>query len=254
MFTKRSFMILFSIIVISLVFIIDSEVIESAAKSTKYNQCQTLSPIIDIQIDDLENQEPAVAYNSLHREYLVVWSTEQGPFTTDIWAARVNSQGNVISKFNVATSPGKKRWQPVVAYSSTQDQYLIVYSVEVSSEDYDLFASRVNWNGAWISQEFSIRVETGKQWLPSVTYNSQDDEYLVVYSNLWPGGMEDIAAQRVRAVDGVLESWANVATGAGEIRGRPDVAYNSMQNEYLIAYDFVGLSPSHPPQIIPPTD
>jgi len=249
MFTKRSLGILLTAILIGFVLIIDPMVIESEAKSTKQHQCQTLSPIIDIQIDDLQNQEPKVAYNSLHGEYLVVWFTEQGPFTTDIWAARVNRDGKVISKFNVASSPGKKRWQPVVAYSSAQDQYLIVYSLEVSSEDFDLYASRVNWNGAWISQEFPVRVETGKQWLPSITYNSQDDEYLVVYSNLWPGGMEDIAAQRVRAVDGNLESWANVATGVGEDRSRPDVAYNHNRNEYLIAYDFVGYSPSHPPQI-----
>lgn len=245
----RSLWVVLAVILIGLVFGIEPVEVESAAISTNLHQCQTLSPIIDIQIDDLQNQEPAVAYNSLHGEYLVVWFTEQGPSTTDIWAARVNREGKVISKFKVASGPGEKRWQPVVTYSPAQDQYFIVYSLEVSSEDYDLFASRVNWDGAWVSQEFPIRVEPGKQWFPSVAYNSHDDEYLVVYSNLWPGGMEDIAAQRVRAVDGVLKSWANVATGAGEDRSRPDVAYNPERNEYLIAYVFVGYAQPHPPQI-----
>lgn len=249
MTAKRSSWVVLTVILMGLIIGIKPVGVESAAISTSLHQCQTLSPIIDIQIDDLQNQEPAVAYNSLHGEYLVVWFTEQGLFTTDIWAARVNRQGKVISKFNVASSPGKKRWQPVVTYSPAQDQYFIVYSLEVSTADYDLFASRVNWDGAWISQEIPIRVEPGKQWYPSVAYNALDDEYLVVYSNLWPAGMEDIAAQRVRAVDGVLISWANVATGAGEDRIRPDVAYNPKRNEYLIAYNFAGYAPPHPPQI-----
>ena len=67
--------------------------------------------------------------------------------------------------------------------------------------------------------------DSDRQWHAAVAYNSVDDEYLVVYENLWAGGLQDIDARRVRASDGTPlgdPSGVNIATGAGdyEIRGR----------------------------------
>jgi len=89
-----------------------------------------------------------------------------------------------------------------------------------------------------MSAEFAINIEFNKQWYPAVAYNSQDDEYLVVYENYWVGGLRDIAAQRVRASDGAWLSWRNIATAPGTVRRLPDVAYNAARNEYLIAYTY----------------
>ena len=125
-----------------------------------------------------------------------------------------------------------------MAYSPAQDEYLIVYTYEPSADDYDIWARRVKWDGSWMSAEISINLEAGKQWNPAVAYNSQNNEYLVVYENWWAGGLRDIAAQRVDASDGSLLSWRNIATGTGEERVFPDVAYNAARNEYLIAYTF----------------
>lgn len=210
-----------------------------------------LGPFINIRVDSLENYSPAVAYNSLHDEYLVVWYTEQDQYTWDIWGGRVGSDGTLKSSFCVATGAGQKRWQPAVAYSPAQDEYLIVYTYEVTSDDYDLLAKRVKWDGSWVSPEFVINYDADKQWDPAVAYNSQDDEYLVVYENRWAGGLKDIAAQRVKATDASLSllSWANVATGVGEDRYGPDVAYNPAGNDYLIAYGMAGIAVPTPPNI-----
>ena len=72
---------------------------------------------------------------------------------------------------------------------------------------------------------------------PAVAYNSAANEYLVVYENYW-GSLSDIDAVRVRAGDGVQVSWRNIATGAGQFRGSPDVAYHPGSDLYLVAYDF----------------
>lgn len=213
----------------------------SAGTNPAAAQSPILGPLLDIWTGDgVDNYSPAVAYNSLHDEYLVVWWNEQGPNTWDIYARRVGSDGTLKSWFSVAWGAGQKRWQPAVAYSPAQDEYLIVYSYEVTSDDYDLLAKRVKWDGSWMSPEFVINYDADKQWHPAVAYNSQDDEYLVVYYNWWAGGLADIAAQRVTASDGSLSllSWANVATGAGEYRFEPDVAYNPARNQYLIAYGY----------------
>jgi len=202
-----------------------------------------LGPVIDpwfVNVwvgDGVDNHEPAVAYNPLHNEYLVVWWNDRGA-TRDIYARRVARDGTVRSWFCVVSTQGQWKWLPDVAYSPAQDEYLIVFTHKISTSDYNIGAIRVKWDGSWKSSEFPINQDADKQWYPAVAYNTQNDEYLVVYENYWAGGMRDIAAQRVKAADGSLLSWRNIATGATQIRRLPDVAYNEVRNEYLIAYTF----------------
>lgn len=199
-----------------------------------------VGPVIGIWEDSVTNVSPAVAYNTLHDEYLVVWHNYR-PITTDIYARRVGSDGTLRSSFTVVSDNGETYRYPAVAYSPVQDEYLIVYVHEASSTDFDIKAKRVRWDGGLIGEEFVIRDDVDKQWLTAVAYNSVDDEYLVVYNNWWVGGLCDIAAQRVRASDEALLSWRNIATGAGgdgNSRFFPDVAYNESRNEYLIAYSY----------------
>ena len=209
-------------------------------------QSPILDPFINIWVDTVDNREPAVAYNSNHDEYLVVWYNEQDGGTLDIYARRVRGDGTLLSSFLVVSDVGKDNWQPDVAYSPTQDEYLIVYTYEYdsNSNDYDIWARLVKWDGSDLGApryvEFPINQDSDLQWNPAVAYNSQNNEYLVVYENWWAGGLRDIAAQRVDK-DGTAPggpSGANIATGAGGGRFSPDVAYNEARNEYLIAYTF----------------
>jgi hypothetical protein len=83
-----------------------------------------------------------------------------------------------------------------------------------------------------------------------VAYNSQADEYLVVYSESTFDGLSvGVTAQRVKASDGSLLSYAEVADVVGEHRRCPDVAYNPARDEYLIAYGFHGSLDPRPYQI-----
>ena len=199
-------------------------------------QSLVLPDFIDIQVDGLENLEPEVIYNSHHNEFLVVWYTKQGEFTWDIWARRVGVGGSLESTFNVASIEAIHLTQPQVAYSPVQDEYLVVYTFEVSSSNTDIYGTMFKWDGSLIGAPFPIITEADKQVNPALAYNSSDDEYLLVYGNEWAGGLTDIAAVRINTSDGSLISWANVATGTGEQRDNPDVAYNPTRNQYLITY------------------
>ena len=120
--------------------------------------CPLVSPPVDIQVDPKDNRSPAVAYNPIHGEWLVVWSTKQGASTQDIWATRLDYEGRVLQAFNVATGAGVERSWPTVAFSPTQQQYLLVYTLGVVPGNSDIYATRINWNGAWMSKEIPIRV------------------------------------------------------------------------------------------------
>jgi uncharacterized protein YlbG (UPF0298 family) len=192
---------------------------------------------IDIWHDSIDNHNPAVAYNSRHGEYLVVWEDDNGA-TVDVHARRISQTGRVLNDFIVAHNANKMNWLPDVAYSSKQDEYLVVYTYNLSTTDYDIWGRAVKWDGSSMSLEFLINGDAGKQWYPAVAYNRKNDEYLVVYENYWSDAMRDIAAQRIRASGRTLLSWRNIASDANKIRRLPDVAYNATRNEYLIAYTY----------------
>lgn len=78
------------------------------------------------------------------------------------------------------------------------------------------------------------------QYSPDVAYNSVNNEYLVVWENLWGGGHHDIYARRI-AGDGRVLSWFAVASGSYK-QMNPSVAYDPVRNRYLVvwAYDVFG--------------
>lgn len=202
-------------------------------------------PFIDIQVDSKENYEPAVAYSADRNEYLVVWQTEQDSSTWDIWARRVRADGIVQgpSPFCVATSEGKKRMQPAVAYNPVRDEYLVVYTYEFAGLDDDIMATVVGGDLSWKSSEYSISSPTDIQWSPEVAYNTQDDEYLVVWWNVWGDGRRDIYAQRLESDGSPFPGGpATIAADATELYSLPDVAYNEARNQYLIAYNYIASS------------
>lgn len=211
----------------------------SAGTSAVAVQSPILGPFIDIWVDAVDNYDAAVAYNSHHDEYLVVWMNEQGLNTHDIYACRVGSDGSLPSCFCVVTQAGEKYSHPAVAYSPMQDTYLVVYMHEYSVTDYDIQAKMVGWNGGWISNWFGINTDSNNQYWPAVAYNSQDDEFLVVYfEDHLPAILTDIAANRVRASNSQVLGKVTIATGPGEKRFSPDVAYDTSGNQFLIAYEY----------------
>ena len=199
---------------------------------------QALGPEIPIWVDTVNSLIPAVAFNIVHEEFLVVWYNEQGPNTWDIYARRVGLDGTLSTWFSVATGASQKHSQPVVAYNPLRDEYLVVWVTEAGAGDEDLWGSIVTWNGSSVGARFWINLDVDRQTLPKVTFNPNAGEYLVVYTNYWAGGTGDVAAQRV-AGDGTLLSWANVATSPGTIRHTPSVAFHPGLDQYLIAYTYL---------------
>lgn len=207
-------------------------------------QSPILDPFINIWVDTVDNYRPAVAYNSLHDEYLVVWYNDQGGGTWDIYAQRVGGDGTLKSWFSVTHNTGFHNYDPAVVYNPHQDEYLIAWVYDSAITGSDIWARLVKWNGDDLGAaryaEFQINGDSDKQWNPAVAYSSHNNEYVVVYENWWAGGLRDIDARRVDKDGNALggASGVNIATGPGEERVFPDVAYNKARNEYLIVYSF----------------
>lgn len=207
--------------------------------SVASSESADMGPFLEIWTDGVHNRTPTVAYNTVHDEYLVVWYTEQDQYTWDIWARRVGRDGSLSSWFNVDTWEAGKLCEPAVAYSPIHDEYLIVYTFQWTTTDYDIFARRINWDSPGASGRIYVDTEVDIQQHPSVAYNSQTDEYLVVYEDETTPPFRQILARRINASDGTVDaSPVTIASGASQYRITPDVAYNPERNNYLAVYSY----------------
>ena len=71
---------------------------------------------------------------------------------------------------------------------------------------------------------------------PAVAYNTQRDEYLVVWYNDRSGN-DDIQGQRIDANGKLLGPKFFISAGPGHDRRYPDVAYDSKNDQYLVVWE-----------------
>ena len=190
-------------------------------------------------ISTLNHQQvfPSVAYNSRRQEYLVVWHNEW-PGNKDVYGQRVSKNGTLVGPwFAISVGPGD-RSQPDVAYNSKDNQYLVVWEHKDGSL-HRIRAKRVTETGQPTGGEITIATPGFNEEYhnPVVAYGYSSNKFLVVWEYKWEFGI-DVACRQVGAGGGVQGTvqFVSRATGTGDNRDQPDVAYNRRRNEYLVAW------------------
>ena len=189
-----------------------------------------------------ERYRPAEAYNYTHREYLVVWHNTWPGGQRDIYARRVSDTGQVLSWFCVTTG-ANNRAQPAVAYNATNDEYLVVWMQEVSSNVYEIWGRIIPWNGPGTNADFQIISWANRSfWTPRVAWNSYRNEYLVVWNafdttiSFPPGAPSDIAGYRVSASGVVQNPGSPLILTTYASPHQVDMVYNVAMDEYFLAF------------------
>jgi len=217
-------------------------------------------------------RNPDVTYNSLNNEYLVVWYGDtnnggvvEGEF--EIWGKRINaSTGQAIgSQFRISQMGpiGNRSYDaidPVVAYNSTNNNYLVVWRGEDGNlpsaiGEFEIFAQQISSSGQELgSDDFKVS-DMGADnsalydaYSPSIDYNAINNEFLVV----WYGddnnaghvsGEFEIYGQRIDANNGIelgVNDFLISETGVPGFITRaaqfPSITWNNNLNEYLVAW------------------
>jgi len=90
--------------------------------------------------------------------------------------------------------------------------------------------------GSPIDGSLVISADSEQEVQPSIAYNSQRQEYLVVWYND-RAGCDDVRARRVSRTGDLLGSPFYVSAGCPADRRYPDVAYNSAHDQYLVVWE-----------------
>lgn len=198
---------------------------------------EPVSDPIHVATAGKKETHPTIAYGSENHEYLIVWEYGYSERDLDIYARRVSHDGKVIgSPIYVATS-GKKETQPVVAYNSQNNEYLIVWEYGYSDTNWDVYARRVDGVGQLVGSQIYLATHSHNETYPAIAYNHRDNEYLIV----WEYSVSDTNLDIQGCwLDGSGQLINSKTYGIGSILGRneihPAIAYNGYDNEYLVVW------------------
>jgi hypothetical protein len=182
---------------------------------------------------------PAIAYNSIHNEYLVVWENLWPGGSEDIYAQRISSTGQLLSWFAVSSSSHNQQ-NPSVAYDPVHDRYLVVWAYDYNGDgsDWDIYGRFIPWSGPDPGlTDLYICDWPSTQGNPQITYALAQQEFLVVWANWEPSVPSYISARRVFADGSGFPDNAFMVSSGAETRAFPDVAYNLARNEYMVTWD-----------------
>lgn len=152
-----------------------------------------------------------VAYNSADDEYLVTWVHNDGMWDS-IMARRVSGTGQVLGTAEIAiTSPTNLSTPaaPAVAYASTANRYLVVWSeVFHPTVAQSIRGQVISPVGGLEGASFAISEGSEVRRAPDIAYNRGRNEYLVVWQIQAGGQPKDIHARRVTGTGQPLQPAA----------------------------------------------
>ena len=153
----------------------------------------------------------------------------------------LSAQGSPIGSSFVISYPfaDYDQWDANIAYNSQQQEYLVVWWGDLGSTNL-LWGQRVSCNGSLVgSPIFPAAMFDTNQYIPDVAYNSQHNEYLVVWDDrdLYPFS---VSGRRVAASGWFPGEVFNVVNcnKADTYCGLPAVDYASAADRYLVIYEY----------------
>ena len=215
---------------------------------------------------------PAVTYNRTNNEYLVVWQGDDNSGALvdnefEIFGQRINAATGAelgadfrISAMGPDGNANFGAFNPAVAYNPFDNNYLVVWFGDDNSsglvdEELEVFGQRLNAvTGAELGADFRISdmgpdgdVNFGGGF-PALAYNSTNNEYLVVWvgddnSGALVNDELEIFGQRLNAATGAeMDADFRISNMGSDGDANfdafnPTVAYNSINNEYLVAWE-----------------
>ena len=181
---------------------------------------------------------PAVAYNPVLNEFLVVWEYEFSATDHDIYGQRVANDGTLIGAQIAIATPSDLDGHPAIAFNAADEEYLVVWERRVGSDEFaqhDVYGQRLSITGT--PQGGAIAIATGltDDSAPAVAHGSASNQYLLVWQEKI-GGDYDIKGQLITG-NGSLVGGVITLCGVLYDQLKPRLAFNGSVNEFLAVWE-----------------
>ena len=135
---------------------------------------------------DYHAENPCIAFADDNNNFLVVW--EENPanilerFESDIKAALINSNGEVVNRFTICDAPSLQV-DPSVSYDTSSNRFFIVWEdARDSTNNYDVYGRIYNSNGNPITSDFQVAAGANCQDEPWICSDGSGN-FMVVYED-----------------------------------------------------------------------
>ena len=207
-----------------------------------------------------------LVWNSTNNQYLVVWKGMGQPedvVKMEIYGQLLKANGEALGndfRISETTNQGNnfQTNAPAVAYSSSNNQYLVVWSGGFKIESqHEVWGRALTDKGTPIGAEFlisqlSTNVGANRHAdSPDVVYNNTANEYLVVFqANILAGEAErevnEVCGQRINAAKlsevGTNDFRISNSTG-GNSASSPRLSYNPIVKQYCVIWSAIRANP-----------
>lgn len=179
---------------------------------------------------------PSVAFDNNNQRFLVAWADSRGGIDYDIYGQLVNPDGTLNDNNFVISDAANAQYYPAVAYDSSNQRFLVVFTSYNPATDYDIYGQLINANGTLNGSNFVIADAGSIQDKPVVSYDSANQRFLVTWEDNRSGSTYDIYGQLVNA-SGTLSGSNFVISEAEYDQLTPALAYNSNFANFVVAYE-----------------
>ncbi len=152
-----------------------------------------LGPAFTLAGDGVWERYPAVASNGSD-EFLVVFERDDGAGDHDIYGQRVSTSGALLGNRFAISADAKYESQPVVAYDSTHDDYVVIWEHFHSATDIDIHGRVVAGDGT-LASTFVVAESGRNERDPDVASEINGSGFLVTFDYPDHAGDIDLLAQ-----------------------------------------------------------
>lgn len=178
---------------------------------------------------------PAVTYNSIAGNLLVVWSDRRGGTDYDIYGqlAAPGAPGYLVGTNFVISSAGEHQSYPVAAHETVNNKYLVAWC-DYRREQYDIYGRFLNADGSPAGADFGIALDNREEY-PAVAADNVKGRFLVAWQN------DNLAELNVM---GALVNFTNVdridrtvtISSAPSHQTTPAAVFDSSNNNFLVVW------------------
>ena len=187
-------------------------------------------PIAICEVQGVQS-DPAVAVGA--DRALVAWDDGRSE-GEDIMGQWLSQSGELLGDEIGLSVAASDQDTPALAYGTAQQEWLVVWEDRRDGAVMQIWGQFVGRDGRLVAPPRLIAAYPGSAG-PDVAYNPARDEFLVVWHvNLGSG--YDILSQRVSAADRSLEGSIVQITTDPDLQDTPVVAYNDVDDVYLVAW------------------
>ena len=151
---------------------------------------------------------PAVAWNTVDHQFLVVWNDGRNDDSL-IYGRRINADGAFLgAEFRIGGPRATETFRPAVAFDATRTEYLVVWEDDRNYDDRrgDIYACRIDADGTPLGNDLRVSGPNAVEndWDPYVAWNAALDQYLVVWDDgrNWEDRGSDIYGVLLKGADG----------------------------------------------------